>query len=110
MYPGAVIIHGQSIAKCIRQKENERLLLHIQQAYVRGRGTYGSPRITAELRDNGIQCGKNRIARLMKENGIKAKTKRRFKATTKSRHDLLVAENLLKQRVFDRSCQQGLVL
>lgn len=64
---------------------------------LRGRGTYGSPRITAELRDNGIQCGKNRIARLMKENGIKAKTKRRFTATTKSRHDLLVAENLLKR-------------
>ncbi len=64
---------------------------------MRGRGTYGSPRITAELRDNGIQCGKNRIVRLMKENGIKAKTKRRFKATTKSRHDLLVADNLLER-------------
>jgi putative transposase len=81
-----------------RRNENERLLLYIQQAYIRGRGTYGSPRITAELRDNGIQCGKNRIARLMRENGIKAKTKRRFTATTKSRHDLLVAENLLKRK------------
>lgn len=81
-----------------RQRENERLLQYIQQAYTRGRGTYGSPRVTAELRDNGIQCGRNRIARLMKENGIKAKTKRRFTATTKSRHDLLVAENLLKRR------------
>jgi transposase InsO family protein len=81
-----------------RQKENERLLLYIQQAYVRGRGTYGSPRITAELRDNGVYCGKNRIARLMKKNGIRAKTKRRFKATTKSRHDFLVVDNLLKRR------------
>lgn len=74
------------------------MLLYIQQAYIRGRGTYGSPRITAELRDKGIQCGKSRIARLMKENGIKAKTKRRFTATTKSRHDMLVAENLLKRK------------
>ena len=74
------------------------MLVHIREAYVRGRGTYGSPRITAELRDNGIQCGKNHIARLMKENGIKAKTKRRFKVTTKSRHGLLVAENLLKHK------------
>ena len=80
----------------VRQRENERLLIDIQQAYRRGRGTYGSPRITAELRSNGIPCGKSRVARLMKQNGIKAKTKRRFKATTKSRHDLLVAENLLK--------------
>ena len=82
----------------IRQKENERLLLCIKEAYVRGRGTYGSPRVTAELRSNGIKCGKNRVAYLMKSNGIKAKTKRRFKATTKSKHDFLVADNLLKQR------------
>ena len=83
----------------VRQRENDRLLVHIRQAYVRGRGTYGSPRITAELRSNGIVCGKNRVARLMKQNGIKAKTKRKFKATTKSRHELLVAENLLGRRV-----------
>jgi putative transposase len=82
----------------VRQREDERLLMQIRQAYGRGRGTYGSPRITAELRSKGMVCGKNRVARLMKENGIKAKTKRRFKATTKSRHDLLVAENLLSQR------------
>ena len=83
----------------LRQRENDRLLVHIRQAYVRGRGTYGSPRITAELRSNGIVCGKNRVARLMRQNGIKAKTKRRFKATTKSRHEVLVAENLLNRRV-----------
>jgi putative transposase len=83
----------------VRQRENDRLLVHIRQAYVRGRGTYGSPRITAELRSNGMICGKNRVVRLMKQNGIKAKTKRRFKATTKSRHELLVAENLLNGRV-----------
>jgi len=82
----------------IRQRENERLLVNIRAAYVRGRGTYGSPRVTAELRANGIPCGRNRVARLMQSNGIKAKTKRRFKATTKSRHDFLVADNVLNQR------------
>jgi putative transposase len=85
----------------VRQRENDRLLVHIRQAYVRGRGTYGSPRITAELRSNGMVCGRNRVARLMKQNGIKAKTKRKFKATTKSRHELLVAENLLGRRVLN---------
>ena len=74
------------------------MLLYIKEAYVRGRGTYGSPRVTAELRSKGISCGKNRVAQLMKNNGIKAKTKRRFKATTKSKHDFLVADNLLQQR------------
>jgi putative transposase len=84
--------------KSERQKENERLMAHIREAYGRGRGTYGSPRITAELKDNGIPCGKNRIARLMKRHGIMAKTKRRFKATKRSKHDFLVADNLLNQR------------
>jgi transposase InsO family protein len=84
--------------RCCRQKDNERLLVHIRDAYAKGRGTYGSPRVTAELRSNGIQCGKNRVAHLMKSNGIKAKTKRRFKATKKSKHDFLVADNLLNQR------------
>ena len=84
--------------KSERQIENDHLLVHIRDAYSRGRGTYGSPRVTAELRANGIQCGKNRVAHLMKSNGIKAKTKCRFKATKKSRHDFLVADNLLNQR------------
>ena len=83
----------------IRQRENDWLLIHIRQAYGVGRGTYGSPRVTAELRAKGIACGRNRVARLMRQNGIKAKTKRRFKATTKSRHGLLVAGNLLRGMV-----------
>jgi len=81
-----------------RQKSNEHLLMRIRDAYVRGRGIYGSPRVTAELKSKGIPCGKNRVAQLMKSNGIKAKTKRRFKATTKSKHDFLVSDNLLNQR------------
>ena len=82
------------------QKSNEHLLVRIRDAYVRGRGTYGSPRVTAELKSKGIPCGKNRVAQLMKSNGIKAKTKRRFKATTKNKHDGLVADNLLNQRFY----------
>ena len=81
-----------------RQKENERLLLHIKEAYKTGRGTYGSPRVTVELKSKGIPCGDNRVARIMKINGIKAKTKHRFKATQKFKHDFLVADNLLNQR------------
>jgi len=49
------------------------------------------------LRARGIRCGKNRVARLMRENGIMAKTKRRFKITTDSKHNLPIAENLLGQ-------------
>ena len=81
-----------------RQLENERLLERIKEAYKIGRRTYGSPRITKELRENGILCGKNRIARLMRLHGIYAKTKRRFRVTTHSHHKLPVAENLLKRQ------------
>jgi len=78
-----------------RWNENELLLGRIQEIYEKNRRVYGSPRITEELRDQGTHCGKNRIARLMKENGIRAEIKRRFKKTTDSRHDYTLAANLL---------------
>jgi len=51
-------------------------------------------RITEELHAQGICCGKNWVARLMRENGIKACMKKRFNITTKSDHDLPIAEDL----------------
>lgn len=80
------------------QQKNELLLSHIKAVYGHSRGTYGSPRIAIELRDRGIPCGKNRIARIMRDNGIKAKMKKKFKATTDSRHSHPVAPNLLLKR------------
>jgi transposase InsO family protein len=58
---------------------NEILLGQINEAFDNSRQTYGSPRITKALRKQGIPCGKNRVARLMKINGIEAKHRRRFK-------------------------------
>ena len=81
----------------MRTKANERLMLEIKVIHEKSRKTYGSPRVTAQLHASGIRCGRNRVARLMCEDGIMAKTKRRFKITTDSRHNLPVAENLLKQ-------------
>ena len=65
--------------------------------HVSSRGTYGSPRIHVALTQKGERCSRKRIARLMRENGIHAKAKRKFKATTNSNHSLPVADNLLKQ-------------
>ncbi|HXY55761.1 MAG TPA: IS3 family transposase, partial [Nitrospirota bacterium] len=59
----------------------------IREIYEKNRRVYGSPRITEALREQGTRCGKNRIARLMKENGIRAEVKRRFRKTTDSRHE-----------------------
>src|SRR5881227_3646712 len=62
-----------------------------------GNGTYGSPRMTRELRDSGLRVGRRRTARLMRDNGLQARQKRRFKRTTDSHHAWPVAPNLLDQ-------------
>jgi putative transposase len=55
-----------------RQVENEQLAEQIRQAYDQGRHVYGSPRVHAELRAQGIICGKHRVARLMRQVGLRA--------------------------------------
>lgn len=73
----------------------EELLKKINKIYVLNEGIYGSPRIAKELNANGTKCSKNRVAQIMRENGIIAKTKKRFKVTTDSEHDKPVAPNIL---------------
>lgn len=80
-----------------RQKENEKILMEIRESHKRSRRAYGSPRITEDLQAKGTKCGENRVARLMKIHGIIGKAKKKFKATTNSKHNLPVAENLLNQ-------------
>ena len=80
-----------------RTSENKELLKQIKLVYETNRQVYGSPRITHELRSKGLSCGENRVARLMRLNAITAKSKRRFKVTTNSKHKLSVAENLVNQ-------------
>ena len=71
--------------------------MEIKESHKMSRWAYGSPRITYDLKAKGIKCSENRVARLMKIHGIIAKTKKKFKATTNSKHNLPVAENLLNQ-------------
>jgi len=85
----------RSRGKSRRELANESLLVRIKESYIRGRSVYGSPRITSDLRDVGISCGHNRVARLMRISKIRAKTKRMFKVTTNSKHKLPIAPNLL---------------
>lgn len=80
-----------------RGRRNGELLKRIRQAHLRSRRTYGSPRVTDELRAMGIVCNEKRVARLMREAGIRAKTVRRFRVTTDSRHKFAVAPNFLNR-------------
>jgi len=83
-----------------RKLENEELKIKIAEIYWQSRGTYGSPRIHEKLKKEGYHYNIKRIARLMKELGLKAIQKRKFKVTTDSNHNYPVKENLLK-REFD---------
>ncbi len=65
-----------------RVKENQRILEIIKFHHERSKATYGLPRIYAAMRKEGFGVNKKRIARLMRVNNIKAKTKRRFTVTT----------------------------
>ncbi len=74
---------------------DQKLLAFIRSAFACSNETYGSPRMVYELRDQGFAVGRRRVARLMRENGLKARQKRRFRRTTDSNHDYPVAPNLL---------------
>ena len=72
-----------------------QMLALIQAIHKALKGAYGSPRMVRELRARGYPASKPRVERLMRENGIRARHKRRYKATTDSNHRLAVAANLL---------------
>lgn len=80
-----------------RQLANARLLAEIRAIHVEHEARYGSPRMLDELRDRGHEVGKHRVARLMRQNGLWARIRRRFRHTTDSKHRLPVAPNLLEQ-------------
>lgn len=79
-----------------QERKDEELLVNIVQIYEDSRGLYGSPRIHAALRQQGIRCSRKRVARLMRDHKIysKRRPKRRVR-TTDSRHNRPVAPNLL---------------
>ena len=72
-----------------------QMLALIRAIHAELKGAYGSPRMVRELRCAGFPASKERVERLMRENGIQARHKRRFKVTTDSKHGLPVAPNLL---------------
>lgn len=83
-----------------RARENRCLLVEIRAVFAESDETYGSPRVYRDLSARGQSCSENRVARLMRVHGIRAKQARRFRVTTDSEHEHPVAENLL-ERQFD---------
>ena len=88
-------------SKSLRSTENEALLKEIIQIHEASRNTYGGRKITHEInRKSEKPVNHKRVERIMRENGIRSKSYKKYKATTNSRHSLPVAENILN-RNFD---------
>ena len=81
-----------------RSREEAKLEVEIKAADRRTRQTYGPERLQHDLAEHGVQAGVCRIKRIRKKLGIHCKQKRKFRATTDSKHKLPVAENLLGQQ------------
>lgn len=81
-----------------RQQADQELLAQIHRAYAEGRGAYGSPRVTRELKKACHGCGRHRVARLMRQAGLRGQQKAAFRPrTTNSNHQLPIAPNRLKE-------------
>ena len=80
-----------------RTKTDRQLSRVIRRLHAESKGVYGSPKITADLRDEGYQCGRHKVARLMRIAGLKGCPKRRFRVTTTRDPSHPVAANLLDQ-------------
>lgn len=79
-----------------RDKENRELLETIKQIHDRSHKIYGAPQITKNLPEDQ-KASRGRVARLMHKNGIRSKVTKKYKATTNSKHNLPVADNILNQ-------------
>ena len=80
-----------------RKRDDQMLLEQIKAVYYQSRSIYGSPRVTAQLQRVGVSCGKNRVARLMRQHQLQSRKQKKYKATTNSKHHYPVAANLLNQ-------------
>lgn len=89
---------SRSRPEAARAQEDRRLRVQVREAFERGRHCYGSPRVHRELAAQDVHVGRKRVARLMQEEGLVARPRRRFKVTTDSNHSQPVAPNLLDRK------------
>lgn len=87
---------GRALSR--RKLEDQALLKRVRAAHQLGRGGYGSPRVHAQLRAEGVRCGRKRVERLMRESGLSAKKRRRYVCSTESGGTYSPAPNLLARR------------
>ena len=102
------VVRGSYYSWCSRAESNKKkrdkfLTAEISAAHEKSRRIYGSPKIHRELCSRGIKCGHNRIAKLMKLNGIRAKMTKRFKKQFSSVGDAVAAPNVVNRNFNPKS-------
>ena len=83
---------------CARTQADAALLAQIQAIYTRSRGTYGAPRVHAELREQGVRCGRKRVARLMRAAQLVGAHRRRRPRTTVRDRRAVPAPDLVRRQ------------
>lgn len=78
--------------------EDSALTQRIRQIHERSRRTYGYPRVHAELNSLGIECGRRRVARLMREDGLRVCMRGKRRSTTRRNEDATPAPDLVERR------------
>lgn len=86
--------------------EDQRLRVLVREAHELGRCFYGSPRVHFELAENGVHVSRKRVVRLMQEQDLVARKRRRYKCTTMSDHDQPIAPNLLQREFYAQTPNQ----
>ncbi|GFN31038.1 transposase [Paenibacillus curdlanolyticus] len=80
-----------------RERQHKEWTEQVKEVYDTSRQLYGSPKVTRELNKKGVSISERTVTRIMKENGIRSKTVKKYKATTNSKHSLPVHENVLNR-------------
>ncbi len=80
-----------------QSKRKQKLTAQIKRIFIASKKRYGSPKITQVLRNEGVPVSPKTVSRIMKENGLRSKTMKKYKATTNSKHSHPVYPNLLNQ-------------
>jgi putative transposase len=81
-----------------RACEDQRLRIEVRVIHREARGCYGSPRVHAELQARGERVSRKRVARLMRQQDLRGKKRRRYRVTTNSEHTYPVAPNVLDRK------------
>lgn len=90
--------HWRKREKSNQQLRREELTRQIKEVYINSRSIYGSPKITKKLNQKGINVSQKTVTQIMKAEGIRSKTVKKYKATTNSKHSLPIYPNLLNQK------------